>query len=373
MSSVDHAVANVREIILRGQELLQGVWSRDRAQELFEQAERASDTALAHELGDLSEALLGFSAYLSSFADSALQPKPAQLNQLLALLDAVREACDRLGGTASAQAVPDEAPALAPAVIFYGEDAESLADLALACAAVEWPVRQVFDATALGRELDAGRIIALVIEDRRLPEYLEFKRGLQQRGLKPPPFEVVARQDTFAARLAAVRAGADGFYLLPGARVALVGRLRQLNEDRRAPIRVLAVDDDASMLVFLASVLRHNGMEVQPHQSPIEAFAALAHFDPDVILLDLYMPEVSGLELLATIRTLPSQLLTPVILLSGDDAEDRRFDALDIGGDDYLTKPIRGRHLVSAVTQRARRGRLLQHQLQQVVHYRLDH
>jgi PleD family two-component response regulator len=90
---------------------------------------------------------------------------------------------------------------------------------------------------------------------------------------------------------------------------------------------------------------------------------ALHNFTPDVILADLYMPQISGFELLALFRAHPRTAFTPVVLLSGDSDMEKRFAALHIGGDDYLTKPIRPRHLVAAVTGRARRARWMRREL----------
>jgi len=126
---------------------------------------------------------------------------------------------------------------------------------------------------------------------------------------------------------------------------------------------VLIVDDDASMTLFCGSILRHNGMETRAVNAPEAALEALSDFIPDVIIADLYMPEISGLELVALFRAHPKTLFTPVILLSGDDDAEKRFDTLIIGGDDYLTKPIRPRHLVAAVASRARRARWLKREL----------
>jgi PleD family two-component response regulator len=97
--------------------------------------------------------------------------------------------------------------------------------------------------------------------------------------------------------------------------------------------------------------------------TPTNALKILEDFSPDVILADLYMPDITGLELLALYRSHQRTVFTPVILLSGDDDTEKRFDALHFGGDDYLTKPIRPRHLVAAVTNRARRARWQQREL----------
>jgi PleD family two-component response regulator len=110
-------------------------------------------------------------------------------------------------------------------------------------------------------------------------------------------------------------------------------------------------------------VLRHNHLDARAVASPEEALHALHEFTPDIIVADLYMPQISGFELLALFRAHPRTAFTPVVMLSGDEDAEKRFAALHIGGDDYLTKPIRPRHLVAAVTSRARRARWMRREL----------
>jgi PleD family two-component response regulator len=152
-------------------------------------------------------------------------------------------------------------------------------------------------------------------------------------------------------------------FVLPEDADRVAPRLAGLIADRSEPYRVLIVDDDNSMRLFCASVLRHNNLDTRALATPEEAIEALHDFTPDVILADLYMPQISGFELLSLFRAHPRTAFTPVVLLSGDSDTEKRFAALHIGGDDYLTKPIRPRHLVAAVTGRARRARWMRREL----------
>jgi diguanylate cyclase (GGDEF)-like protein len=82
--------------------------------------------------------------------------------------------------------------------------------------------------------------------------------------------------------------------------------------------------------------------------------------------MDLYMPNCDGIELTALIRERDQFINTPVVFLSGEHDAEKRFDALSAGGDDYLEKPIRPKFLISAVTNRVRRARLLNRRVAQV-------
>lgn len=126
-----------------------------------------------------------------------------------------------------------------------------------------------------------------------------------------------------------------------------------------SPYRVLIVEDDPSQALFAESVLFGAGMHAQVASVTSEVMAAMEQLRPDLVLMDLHMPGLDGAELTALIRGHAEFALTPVVFLTGDDDPERRFDALDIGADDFLRKPVRPRHLISAVQNRIRRARAL--------------
>ena len=121
--------------------------------------------------------------------------------------------------------------------------------------------------------------------------------------------------------------------------------------------RVLIVEDDPSQALFAESVLFGAGMQAQVASVTSEVMGALEQLRPDLVLMDLHMPGLDGAELTAMIRAHAEFAQTPVVFLTGDEDPERRFDALDIGADDFLRKPVRPRHLISAVQNRIRRAR----------------
>ncbi len=175
---------------------------------------------------------------------------------------------------------------------------------------------------------------------------------------------LAARQDV-TLRLAAMRAGADVFLPPPvDARDVLVRARALLDTRNEAPFRVLIVEDDRAQSMFAESILRKAGVETHAVLEALEALDVLEQFDPELILMDLNMPGCDGIELTTLIREREHFLNTPIVFLSGEQDSERRFDALNVGGDDYLTKPIRPKHLISAVTNRIRRARQLQKRVQ---------
>jgi diguanylate cyclase (GGDEF)-like protein len=92
---------------------------------------------------------------------------------------------------------------------------------------------------------------------------------------------------------------------------------------------------------------------------PLDALAQLTNFDADLLLLDMYMPRFTGIELAAAIRQHPSFASLPIVYLSSEKDVDKQLDAIAVGADDFLVKPVVPDRLISSVSARARRLRLL--------------
>ena len=166
-------------------------------------------------------------------------------------------------------------------------------------------------------------------------------------------------------RLRAMRAGADSFIGLPAAALDVMARINELvDADAAEPFRVMIIEDDRSQALFAESILRKAGMETIAVMDPLSALESLEGFDPELILMDLYMPNCDGMELTTLIRERERFINTPIVFLSGEHDTDKRFDALSAGGDDYLEKPIRPKYLISAVTNRVRRARAVNRRVQ---------
>jgi PleD family two-component response regulator/EAL domain-containing protein (putative c-di-GMP-specific phosphodiesterase class I) len=169
---------------------------------------------------------------------------------------------------------------------------------------------------------------------------------------------VLLRQPDIELRLRALRAGADRCVALPSTPGDVVAAALELAMvDQELPYRVLIVDDDAPQALFAQAILRRAGMETRVLGESLAVLEELDRFQPDLLLLDLNMPDCDGFELTALVREREGYVNTPIVFLSGDQDEDRQFAALDAGGDDFLMKPIRPAHLVAAVTNRVRRAR----------------
>lgn len=216
----------------------------------------------------------------------------------------------------------------------------------------------------------------LIIETDFSPaaDWIELLAYCVDEGGEGPAVVFISEHDGLDVRLAALRAGGSQCLVKPVSPDRLVERLDLLTgRQPERPYRVLMVDDDPFSLKAQAAVLEAAGMLVQVLTDPRRALQALDDFAPDVLLLDVVMPEISGLELAALVREQDAYLNLPVLFLSSEYRLDQQLRALSLGGDDYLVKPARPEHLVSLVTARARRARRsgeLQRRLQNMLYER---
>jgi two-component system, OmpR family, response regulator len=122
--------------------------------------------------------------------------------------------------------------------------------------------------------------------------------------------------------------------------------------------RVLVVDDEASITDLVATVLRYEGFDVQVAGNGWDALRAAQSFAPDLVILDLMLPDHDGFEIHRRMRDRGMQ--SPVIFLTARDATEDKVRGLTLGGDDYVTKPFSLEELVArirAVLRRAGGGR----------------
>ena len=184
--------------------------------------------------------------------------------------------------------------------------------------------------------------------------------NLQCPQAQPIPLFVLSSQDEFSHYLQAVRAGVIGYFVKPLNPATLEARLQRLLSVReRDAFRVLIVDDDMLLAQHYALVLQNAGLRAEILTDPAEIFQGLRRFHPDVILLDVNMPECSGPELAQTVRLQDEWLGVPIIYLSSETDSERQMASLIKAGDDFLTKPISDNALVVAIFARAQRARQL--------------
>ena len=118
--------------------------------------------------------------------------------------------------------------------------------------------------------------------------------------------------------------------------------------------KILVVEDEKSIAHFISTVLNNNGYDAMQAVSGTEALSMISSHCPDLIILDLGLPDMDGLEILRQLRNWSS---LPVVVVSARSHEKDKVEALDLGADDYLTKPFGTDELLARVRTAIRHTR----------------
>jgi two-component system OmpR family response regulator len=102
--------------------------------------------------------------------------------------------------------------------------------------------------------------------------------------------------------------------------------------------RILVVDDEPSIVDAVATALRYEGFDVEEAATGRSALAAVAQFEPDLVVLDWMLPDIEGIEVGRRLRE--QGYKTAILFLTAKDAVENKVEALRAGGDDYVTKPF---------------------------------
>lgn len=174
------------------------------------------------------------------------------------------------------------------------------------------------------------------------------------------PFTCIAQSGDIGARLEAVRMGCQAYLTRPLDIGCLLDTLDRITAPPQAEAgRVLVVDDSPALVAYYAAHLTGAGFVTQTVTDPMKTLEALADATPELILLDMNMPGASGQELARVIRQQDAYLSIPIVFLSAETDVGRQREAMSLGGDEFLQKPIEPEHLISAVRSRIIRYRAL--------------
>jgi two-component system phosphate regulon response regulator PhoB len=130
--------------------------------------------------------------------------------------------------------------------------------------------------------------------------------------------------------------------------------------------RILVVDDEPDAVELVEFNLKNAGFDVVTAADGADALKKARTFSPDLIVLDLMLPEVDGLEVCKILRRDPATAGVPIIMLTAKAAEIDRVLGLELGADDYITKPFSPRELVLRVKSLLRRGQTAVKEVEQI-------
>ena len=346
-------------------------WDAGLAQRTQEAFERLADHAANLDLEPIRMAALDLYVYLAAFeGDIAPQPlQLAEIDRLAQALDAslapYRPAVVAKSRRVASPDLPD-APEQSRLVAMLSAS-EPPAALVLAFALRGIGMIHIPDLGTLLEAMKPVLPIAIITAAETVADLCECLDTVARRLPASANMVVVGvgsgnPEDRLHALLGGCEVFAESFddpYLVP--------RVVELAQAPDAPFRVLLVDDDASTRMYLRAVLQLAGITVATTGDPNEVESEIASFEPDLLLVDLFMPNTDGMTLTMRLRERAELRVLPIVFLSGEQGDQVKRQAIRAGGDDFLTKPVKPRALVATVRTRIKRARSLRRQLSTTV------
>ncbi len=223
---------------------------------------------------------------------------------------------------------------------------------------------QIFSEESALAEALKNKVPGALVIDVHLEQYLfegpSFAAKLFKHGLTAPPIIFISSDSSWKARLAAVRAGGTAYLTKPLDFSSLVDVIdRNTGRGDQTPYRILVVDDDSLLGEHYATVLQASGMIAESLDEPSRLLDVITTFKPELIVMDLHMPHCSGVDAAQVIRQNPAHINIPIVYLSTETGLSQQLEAMSVGGDDFLHKPISDQHLIAAIEFRVERFRSL--------------
>ena len=215
-------------------------------------------------------------------------------------------------------------------------------------------------------------VILTIEKQSNLSESLTLLQELSKKN-PPIPILVLTATEKLVDRLTIIRAGGKGLLVKPISSEQIWEQVKQiLRRHRPLGVNVLIVDDDPAFLAILPPILEPWGIKVTSLDDPTRFWSVLPSVDPDLLILDVEMPEINGIELCQSIRTDPQWQSLPILFLTGHREAETIEQVFRVGADDYVTKPVTSSELVNRIINRLERTRLLQTLAQKDPITRLD-
>ncbi len=176
-------------------------------------------------------------------------------------------------------------------------------------------------------------------------------------GMEELQVALISTQDSVARRAEAARSGVNLFEASPLQHLSFLAIVRRLALEGRQSLKILLIDDDPAFAAFAQMVLGAHGIEVVVLDEPAACLEALNRESPDLVLLDLMMPGLSGFDVCRLVRADARWCEMPIVVITAQLTPEVRIAAYRAGADDYLAKPVVSEELVVRVKGRALRAR----------------
>ncbi len=174
------------------------------------------------------------------------------------------------------------------------------------------------------------------------------------------PWIGVSDKGTFEERLAMVRLNICNFMVKPITASSLVDSIDKGNRyNLEEPYKVMVIDDSPVTAQWVKNTLQPAGIDVHVLSDVTKVLQAMHDITPDLILLDIRMPQCTGLEVAQVIRQHEAFVSIPLVYLSGETSRQIQYQAIRMGGDEFLEKPVPEEELLTIITSKIERSRSL--------------
>lgn len=310
---------------------------------------------------------------LEMLLSSELALQPGDMAQMARLVEALRQQLEvrenslsletKPSEIAIASATSEQMPADRPLLLIVDRD-RSLTDQ-LAQAASHWQLGTVVaaDLITARKQIRQSRPdillldLALADEDglMLLEELAAYRSQI--------PVLVLSQRDRVRDRVEVARLGGRAFLPKPASVTEVMQTVsRVLQEVHKPEATILAVDDDPQILLVLKTLIEPWGLQLITLEHSAEFWQTLQTHPPHLVMLDVEMPEIDGIELCQAIRNDPRWSWLPVLFLTSHRDAETMYRVFEVGADDYISKPIVAAELINRILNRLERTRLLRSQ-----------
>ncbi len=225
-------------------------------------------------------------------------------------------------------------------------------------------IQHVRDIKSLENALTDNHVVAILVDippDHDLNTENNIFVEINKFHISPRALIFVSERDNQEVRLKSIQAGGTAFLTKPINIVSLIDRLDALNRTLSTPqlFRVLIIEYQYTVAGYYQMILKMSGMDAQIATITNNILDQVREYHPDLILMDTFIPEINTSDLARVIRQIDEFVSIPIIFLSSEDDFSKRIEALDLGGDDFLIKPIKASHLKAVVRSRLERSKIL--------------
>jgi diguanylate cyclase (GGDEF)-like protein len=322
----------------------------------------------AHKLtGSLGTYGIPAGSSLASEAEGILGRVPVEVShapRLSEIVEQLRLAVQRGPTAGSAAGAGTPAADVGPLILVATRDRPLVKQLNVAVPAQGWQLRVADSLLDARHQLHRASPDALVLDQALVIDVLEAGSLIAELSARVPPLPIVVLSEnaTLDERVLVARAGASAILPREGPVSQLLAALEQAMRQReQATATVLAVDDDPQVLAALRAVLEPRGISVTTIDDPLHFWDTLEEVSPDLLVLDVDMPYLSGIDLCQVVRSDPRWSSIPVLFLTARRDSSTVTRVFESGADDYVSKPLVGPELVTRITNRIERSHLYRH------------